>query len=106
VATGWSRDPCSALDRLTIGGNKELIFNADIEFPIFTPAGIRGVIFFDAGNAFDDDENINILSLRTAVGFGIRWWSPIGPLRFEWGFPLHRYDGEDAYVFEFNIGGF
>lgn len=106
VATGWSRDPGSALDRLTIGGNKELIFNADIEFPIFTPAGIRGVIFFDAGNAFDDDENINILSLRTAVGFGIRWWSPIGPLRFEWGFPLHRYDGEDAYVFEFNIGGF
>jgi len=42
-----------------------------------------------------------------AAGFGIRWFSPIGPLRFEWGFPftkLRPYDRD--MVFEFTIGNF
>ena len=49
-------------------------------------------------------------SLRYSVGFGFRWQSPIGPLRFEWGFPLDRRNrtalllGEDPVVFEFNVG--
>jgi outer membrane protein insertion porin family len=106
IPTGAARDPAAALVPFTIGGNKELIFNAEVEFPIFMPIGIRGVVFFDAGNAFDNDEQINLLALRTAAGFGIRWWSPIGPLRFEWGFPLRPRDGEPPMVFEFNIGTF
>ncbi len=106
VPTGASRDPGAQLSPFTIGGNKQLIFNAEVEFPIFLPIGIRGVVFFDAGNAFDDNEALNPLNLRTSVGFGIRWWSPIGPLRFEWGFPLKPHDGEAPMVFEFNIGTF
>lgn len=106
IATGSSRDPAAFQVPFTIGGNKQLIFNVEVEFPIFMPVGIRGVVFFDAGNAFDDDEQVNPLDLRTAVGFGIRWWSPIGPLRFEWGFPLRPQEGEPPMVFEFNIGTF
>jgi len=106
IATGSARDPAAFQVPFTIGGNKELIFNVEVEFPIFMPVGIRGVVFFDAGNAFDDDEQVNPLDLRTAVGFGIRWWSPIGPLRFEWGFPLRPQKGEPPMVFEFNIGTF
>jgi outer membrane protein insertion porin family len=45
-------------------------------------------------------------NLRYAVGFGFRWNSPIGPLRFEWGIPLNRQVGEDPIVFEFTIGNF
>ena len=44
--------------------------------------------------------------LRTSAGFGFRWFSPIGPLRFEWGLPLYRLPGEDKIVFEFTIGSF
>jgi len=106
IATGSARDPAAFQVPFTIGGNKELIFNIEVEFPIFMPVGIRGVVFFDAGNAFDDNEQVNPLNLRTAVGFGIRWWSPIGPLRFEWGFPLRPQEGEQPMVFEFNIGTF
>ncbi len=49
-------------------------------------------------------------SLRRSMGFGFRWQSPIGPLRFEWGFPLDRlaptefYYGDQPVVFEFNVG--
>lgn len=106
VATAYSRDPASYLWPRVIGGNKELIFTAEVEFPIFMPVGIRGVIFADAGNAFDDDEQVDLTKLRTSGGFGIRWWSPIGPLRFEWGFPFRPKKGEPPVVFEFNIGTF
>jgi outer membrane protein insertion porin family len=68
--------------------------------------GIKGVIFTDAGNAFDDNENLSITRLRHSAGFGFRWFSPIGPLRFEWGLPLQPLPGEDSVVFEFTIGNF
>ena len=44
--------------------------------------------------------------LRWSTGFGIRWFSPLGPLRFEWGFPLNKLSYEEASVFEFTIGNF
>ncbi|MCB9555973.1 MAG: outer membrane protein assembly factor BamA [Deltaproteobacteria bacterium] len=88
------------------GGDKQLLFNAEIEFPIFEKVGIRGVVFTDAGNAFDDNENLSIAGLRHSAGFGFRWFSPIGPLRFEWGLPLAPNADEDPVVFEFTIGNF
>lgn len=106
LSVGSARDPGAYLMPFTVGGNKELYFNTEVEFPIFMPVGIRGVVFFDAGNAFDDHEQVNPMKLRTSVGFGIRWWSPMGPLRFEWGFPLRRKAGEPPMVFEFTIGAF
>lgn len=106
LQVGAARDPAAMLQSFTIGGNKELYFNVEVEFPIFMQAGIRGVVFFDAGNAFDDHEVVDIFKLRTSMGFGIRWWSPMGPLRFEWGFPLRPKDGEPPMVFEFTIGSF
>ena len=44
--------------------------------------------------------------LRWSTGFGIRWFSPLGPLRFEWGFPLNKLRYEESSVFEFTIGNF
>lgn len=100
------------LEDFNWGGNKEIVFNFEIEFPIIPRVGIKGVIFFDAGNAFDDNEfffqdkrNPNLpLGLYYSVGFGFRWFSPIGPLRFEWGIPLTRRPQDDPILFEFSIG--
>lgn len=110
-------DPSSVLDEFQIGGNKQLILTAEIEFPILTAVGIRGVLFADAGNAFDNGQpmtlNLDLFSdsdnqyrdvLRTSVGWGVRWFSPIGPLRFEWGVPLQRLRNEEPLVFEFSLG--
>lgn len=106
IPVGSARDPNAYPASFKIGGAQQLVFNAEIEFPIFQQIGVRGVVFFDAGNAYDDGDWPNPLHMRTAAGFGIRWWSPIGPLRFEWGFPLKRHKGEPPVVFEFNIGTF
>ena len=108
--------PDSALYNAYIGGNKEVTLNLEAEFPIVEKVGIRGVGFFDMGNVFPQgswtDSSVS-LSLYKSWGFGIRWFSPIGPLRFEWGFPLNRrFDPytqtyiDSAVDFQFTIGNF
>jgi outer membrane protein insertion porin family len=118
------------LGSLPLGGNMQIIFNSEIEFPLFKKVGISGVVFFDAGNAYNlEDRYCSGLQrrssvtpiqfdpcfrlpesltqgIRRSVGFGFRWFSPIGPLRFEWGIPLDAQVGEDPLVFEFTIGNF
>lgn len=98
------RDPLTPLSAFNIGGNKQLYFNTELEIPIFAALQIRAVAFLDAGQAYNDNENIDLLGLRYSAGFGFRWWSPVGPLRFEWGFPLDPREGEEPVVFEFTIG--
>jgi len=89
-----------------IGGDKELLFNFEAVFPLFPTIKMKGVVFFDAGNAFDIAENYSIDKLRTSAGVGIRWISPVGPLRLEWGYNLSPKEGEQRHGWEFTIGGF
>lgn len=100
-----SPDPNAALFSFRKGGDKSLIFNWEVEFDILKAMMIKGVVFIDAGNAFDDDENYSLTNLRSSWGFGIRWYTFLGTLRFEWGLPFSPQKGEDPIVFEFSIGG-
>lgn len=88
------------------GGDKMFIFNLEYEFPIYDAGGFRGVIFFDAGNTYAENQNFNPINVKTDIGAGIRWLSPFGPLRFEWGFPLNKDPGDKSSVFNFTIGSF
>ncbi len=118
-----SQDPDAALKTFPIGGNLRLLGKAEIEIPIFDKMNIRGVVFTDVGNAYNLESQycrlkpawahvsvdpcvkvFPLSSLRTSWGFGFRWFSPIGPLRFEWGLPFQTLPGEDSIVFEFTIG--
>lgn len=85
------------------GGTQQLYYNLEFQFPLIGEAGIKGVVFYDIGNA---DDQLVIDELRQNYGFGFRWFSPIGPLRFEWGFPIQRKDefDEDPVNFQFAIG--
>jgi outer membrane protein insertion porin family len=115
----------SSLRQFLVGGNMQVIGNAEVEFPIFDKVGIRGVVFTDFGNAFnlekqycalapsdvDASKNpcknpLDLDAYRASWGFGFRWFSPIGPLRFEWGIPFKTLPGEQPIVFEFTIGNF
>ncbi len=122
-------DPYSETFVFVEGGNKEFLANLEFEFPIFEAVGIKGVVFMDAGNVFAEEENFFYigdkvrvnqrtpndplrfnprqlpLGLFWSVGFGFRWFSPIGPLRFEWGIPLTRRPSDSkGPLFEFSIG--
>jgi outer membrane protein insertion porin family len=87
-----------------LGGFTMLCFNAEFIFPLIKNAGMKGVIFYDTGNAWDSGYHFD--DLRQTAGIGIRWYSPIGPLRLEWGYVLDRKADEAASRFEFTIGMF
>ena len=86
------------------GGSKELIANFEFIFPLFSELGLKGLVFYDVGNAFDDDEDIELSELRHAVGWGFRWNSPLGPIRVEVGYPIDREEGEKSAVTHFSFG--
>jgi outer membrane protein insertion porin family len=88
-----------------IGGNKMMLMNFELQFPISEDLGLTGIVFFDAGNAFAENESIDITDLRLGTGFGAQWFSPFGPIVVYLGFPLDRLETEDASVFEFSFGG-
>ncbi|SMC27811.1 Beta-barrel assembly machine subunit BamA [Desulfacinum hydrothermale DSM 13146] len=87
-----------------IGGLKFGLVNLELLFPLVEKIGMRGVVFFDAGNAFDRDENFSVSDFRTAAGAGIRWKSPMGPLRIEWGYNLDPEPGESTSKWQFSMG--
>lgn len=86
-----------------IGASKQLIFNFDYIFTISSEAKLNGVLFFDYGKGFDDNEPLS-LNLRKSVGIEGRWISPFGPLRVAYGINLAPRTGERNGVFEFTIG--
>ncbi|BBO66484.1 outer membrane protein assembly factor BamA [Desulfosarcina alkanivorans] len=90
------------------GGEKYVQFNFELTYPLFKDLGIVGVVFYDTGNVFGPDDPIDFGNLRQAAGYGIRWYSPIGPIRIEGGHILdpEKDNGEDSGVnWEFSMGG-
>ena len=87
-----------------IGGDVEMIFNAEFIFPIEKEIKVKGVIFFDAGRAFDEDEDLSFDELRTTAGAGLRWLSPFGPIRLEWGYNIDQKFDESSSKIEFSMG--
>lgn len=98
-ATEAQRQQCSTV---IFGGTKELLFQSEIQFPLIKEAGLSGVFFYDAGQA---EDQLSQSKLMSDFGIGFRWLSPLGLLRFEWGWALDRDDiNRDAVNFEFSIG--
>jgi outer membrane protein insertion porin family len=91
-------------DDIEIGGTEFVQFNVEYLFPIIKESGLIGLIFYDAGNAWAD-EGTSDSGLRDSYGFGIRWFSPMGPLRLERGYIIDPYPGEGSGRWEFSMGG-
>ena len=89
------------------GGDTEAYINAEFVFPIARDLGLKGVLFFDAGNSYEKFGDI-FSSVQASYGFGFRWNSPMGPLRIEYGIPLNpRADiDKPSGRLEFSIGSF
>lgn len=86
-----------------IGGEKMAFLNFEYIFPIAKKLGLKGVVFYDTGNAWLESETF-FSDMRNSVGAGIRWQSPLGPLRLEWGYNLAPRNDEEQAEFEFSMG--
>jgi len=85
-----------------IGGDKFIQLNSEYRFPLITKLGVMGTIFLDAGNVYGPGQVEPFL--RPTAGIGFRWFSPMGPLRVEWGYNLTRKSFERSNVWEFTMG--
>ncbi|MBN1106571.1 MAG: outer membrane protein assembly factor BamA [Deltaproteobacteria bacterium] len=88
-----------------IGAEKFQVYNFEYRFPLLTDQGIQGLVFFDIGNALSEDESFGFSELKKSVGTGIRWYSPIGPLRLEYGWVIGPKGDEDSGNYHFSVGG-
>jgi len=92
------------VDTDPIGGSRQIIVNNELIFPIVEQLGLKGVVFFDAGNAWLDGQGYDLGDLRYAAGGGVRWLSPIGPIRIEIGIPLNAKSDEKTSLVLFSFG--
>ena len=105
---GWRFGEVGPLDiyGLNYGGDKYAVINTEVLFPLVEKYGVRGVLFFDCGNAFAEGHGIDPSRFREDVGPGVRWNSPFGPLRIEVGYVLDRREGDKPLEFQFTAGAF
>ncbi len=100
-----------------IGGNKMFYMNFELLFPINEEFGLVGVAFYDMGNTWNDGENFFydtkqddgtdlMLGMYKSLGAGIRWFSPMGPIRVEYGYGLDKLKDSGRHKIEFSMGQF
>ncbi|MBN1545494.1 MAG: outer membrane protein assembly factor BamA [Syntrophaceae bacterium] len=85
-----------------IGGLTMMSYTAEFIFPLMKSAGLKGVVFYDTGNSWESGYHFD--NLRKTCGLGVRWYSPIGPLRLEWGYVLDKQEGDEPFRWEFTMG--
>jgi outer membrane protein assembly complex protein YaeT len=94
-------------DGTPIGGHAEIILNGEVRLALWKDLGLVG--FLDAGNVFSTVDRLSLGRMRAGTGFGLRYNSPVGPFRFDFGFKLGtlRTYGpvkEDRFALHISIG--
>jgi len=94
-------DPDSYL-LVPVGGNGLALVNFDYRFPIAGALG--GTAFIDVGNVWAEWDDVAVADAKVGVGLGVRYLSPIGPLRLEVGWKLDREVAESSSVIFLSFG--
>ena len=78
--------------------------NLEYQIPLIPTAGVVGIIFVDVGQVYGEDVPIGSIDTRESCGGGFRWYSPMGPIRLEYGYILDPLPGESQGKWEFSMG--
>jgi outer membrane protein assembly factor BamA len=85
-----------------VGGEFFTVFNVEYTFPIF--GELQGAVFTDAGNLLPTSEDIGLNDMRYAIGAGLRYKLPVGPIRLDYGVNPDPRPFEDFGAFHFSFG--
>ena len=85
-----------------VGGEFFTVFNVEYTFPIF--GELQGAVFTDAGNLLPSSEDIGLSDMRYAIGGGLRYKLPVGPIRLDYGVNPDPREFEDFGAFHFSFG--
>jgi len=106
-AVGVRHDPPQKTDTIDtnlfpLGGNAVVILNGELRVPV--RGGLQTAGFIDTGNVFQRVTTMDLSEARTAVGFGVRYKSPIGPIRVDLGFKVNRLPDEHLTAWYVTFG--
>jgi outer membrane protein assembly complex protein YaeT len=88
-----------------VGGKALLVLNLELRFPVISGfQDLFGAIFYDKGNVYSKRKQVSLASLQDAVGFGLRYRTPLGPLRFDLGWNLDAPAGKKKPLAFITIG--
>lgn len=87
-----------------LGGDRGLFANVELLFPLLEQLRLNGVTFFDVGNAWNVADTPFMQSVKAGAGVGIRWVSPVGPIRIEYGWKINPERGEAPGAVAFAMG--
>ncbi|MBI5908653.1 MAG: outer membrane protein assembly factor BamA, partial [Betaproteobacteria bacterium] len=102
----YSLGPRDSLGAI-LGGNKRLVGNAEVLFPVpgtGVDRSMRLGLFLDAGQVFGADEKMRLSELRYSTGLSFNWNSPMGPLRLSYGLPLNAKPVDNKQHVQFQLG--
>lgn len=85
-----------------IGGEALIIGNIELRFHVVQK--LWSVLFLDAGNVWENYRGLRPDNLKSSVGAGIRFKTPVGPIRVDYGYKLRREKGEAGWRIHFNLG--
>ncbi|MDT8992083.1 outer membrane protein assembly factor BamA [Curvibacter sp. APW13] len=107
LTTAAQRAAYGSTAGLATGGAKKITLNAEILSPF--PGGgndrtLRWYGFWDIGGIYGADEGINAGDMRSSVGLGISWISPVGPLRLAFAKPIRQFENDKIQTMQFQIG--
>jgi outer membrane protein insertion porin family len=91
-------------DITPIGGNKDVLFSAEYVIPLSEELGMKLAFFYDIGNVYNDNEDIDLGNMLSDWGVAIKWISPMGPLVLGVAFPIERREDDEPQQFVFSLG--
>jgi outer membrane protein insertion porin family len=104
---GNSLGPVDPTTDERLGGNRRIIASAELLFPLpgmGQDKSVRLGAFFDAGQVWGVGDKLKLGDLRYSTGLSAAWNSPVGPLKFSFGFPLNDQSGDKLQRVQFQMG--
>jgi outer membrane protein insertion porin family len=95
--------PRDSLDNV-LGGTRMVVMNVELTFPLGPIPGMYGVLFHDEGNGYE--KHIDLTNIKRSYGAGIRWVTPMGPIRIEYAKVIHPVLDESPSRWDFSVGAF
>ncbi len=97
--------PKDSLSQVPVGGKALFLLNFELSFPLLSAVeNLSGAVFYDKGSVFTGVKDLSLSQLRDALGIGIRYRTPLGPVRLELGWNLNPREEEKRFLVFITIG--